>query len=193
MDVVFKIRKGDLRRAIRELQVNRGSHVKDDRVAILVSGYAATFRAPGTDSEYPVDGIIPGVAHMPIAVLSRIKDMLTANESELRITNGAVMSGKLIVKHEAIKVGEIPNIRVQVPIDPSPFELIVIGRILGEELIVEQGLESCLESATDLMNQAISKAASHLSPFGITNAALRSLVDSAIESAKGDVKAGVYS
>ncbi|MFZ0746310.1 MAG: hypothetical protein WAM85_18015 [Terracidiphilus sp.] len=57
------------------------------------------------------------------------------------------MSGKLTVKHEEIKVGGIPDIRVDVPIDASPFELIVIGRILGAELIEEQGLESRLKSA----------------------------------------------
>lgn len=65
MEVVFRIRRGDLKRALRELQVNRGSHNKKDEVNILISEYAATFGAPGTDSEYPVDVRSPGVARLP--------------------------------------------------------------------------------------------------------------------------------
>lgn len=193
MEVVFRIRRGDLRRAVRELQVNRGSHNKEDEVTIFVSGYAATFRAPGTDSEYPVDGISPGVARLPITVLKRIADMLGSKEPELRFVNGTVLSGNTSVKHQLIKIGEVPNIRIQVPIDPSPFELIVIGRVLGDDLIAEQGLGARLKSATEWMNQAILRAAPHLAPFGITDTALRALIEAAIDSAKGKIRGGIFS
>lgn len=193
MEVVFRIRRLDLRRALRELGVNRGAHRNDDKITILVSAYAATFRAPGTESEYPVDGVSPGVAQLPMAVLNRIADILTGKEPELCISDGTIMCGKASVKHELIKIGEIPNLRVRVPIDPSLFDLIVIGRILGDDLIAEQGLESRLNAATERLNHAISAASQQLAPFGISDSALRALVESAIDGAKEKIRRGVYS
>ena len=193
MDVEFTIRRSDLRRALRELQANRGPKGKADIVSILVSEYAATFRAPGTDSEHPVNGVAPGVAHLPIAVLDRIMGMRSANELDLRFTDGAVLCGKATVRHEEVKVGTIPDLRVQVPIDPSPFDLVVIGRVLGEALVREQGIGERLKGATGQMNLAISNAASSLAPFGVTEAAVRLLVEAAIEDAQANVRKGVFS
>ena len=193
MDVVFNIRRSDLKRVLRELQANRGQHSKTDHVSILVSEFAATFRAPGTDSEYPVHGISPGVAHLPIGVLDRITEMRTTNELELRFTDGAVLCGKATVRHEAVTVGNVPDIRVQVPIDPSPFELVVIGRVLGETLVAEQGLSGRLQKATEQMNLAISSAASCLERFGVTEARVRLLVEAAIDDAQGNIRRGVFS
>lgn len=193
MDVVFRIRRKDLGQVLRQLQVNRGRQSKSDQVSVLVSEYAATFRAPGTDSEYPVHGISPGVAHLPIAVLGRIADMRTANEIELRFTEGAVLCGKATVRHKAITLGNIPDVRVQVPIDPSPFELVVIGRVLGEAIVAEQGLQERLKRATEQMNLAVASAASCLSPFSVTEASIRLLVEAAIEIAQANIRRGVYS
>jgi len=192
MDVVFKIRRADLKRILRELQANRGRHSKSDQVSVLVSEYAATFRAPGTDSEYPVHGISPGVAHLPIAMLERITEMRTTNELELRFTDGAVLCGKSTVRHQAITVGNIPNIHVQVPINPSSFELVVIGRVLGEALVAEQGLGDRLQKATKQMNFAVSSAASCLACFGVTEAGVKLLVEAAIEDAQADIRKGVF-
>jgi hypothetical protein len=119
--------------------------------------------------------------------------MRTANELELRFTAGAIMCGKATVRHKAITLGHIPDIRVQVPIDPSPFELVVIGRVLGEALIAEQGLETRLQKATEQMNLAVSSAASCLARFGVTEAGVRLLVEAAIEDAQPNIRKGVYS
>jgi hypothetical protein len=191
MDVQFRIRRSDLRRALRELQANRGARDKADIVSVLVSEYAATFRAPGTDSEYPVNGIAPGVAHLPITVLDRIMGMRSANELDLRLTDGAIWCGKATVRHKAIRVGNIPDLRVQVPINPSPFELVVIGRVLGEALIREQGIEQRLTKATEQMNLAVSSAASSLASFGVTEASVKQLVEAAIEDAQASIRSGL--
>jgi hypothetical protein len=191
--VVFRIRRKDLRQALRELQANRGREAQTAIVNILISEYAGTFRAPGTDSEYPVHGISPGVARLPLAVLERIMDMRAADELELRITDGAVLCGKATVRHESITVGNIPDGRVQVPIDPSPFQLVVIGRVLGEVLIAEQGLGDRLQKATEQMSLAVSSAASCLGSFGVSESGVRLLVEAAIEDAQADIRKGVFS
>jgi hypothetical protein len=159
----------------------------------LVSEYAATFRAPGTDSEYPVHGISPGVAYLPIAALDRIVEMRTANELELRFTDGAVLCGKATVRNQTIKVGGVPDTRVQVPIDPSPFEVVVIGRVLGDALVAEQGLGDRLQRATEQMNLAVSSAACCLGRFGVTEAGVKLLVEAAIEDAQASIRRGLFS
>jgi hypothetical protein len=193
MDVVFRIRRKDLMQVLRQLKANRGRLCETDLVSILVSEYAATFRAPGTDSEYPVHGIAPGVVQMPIEMLDRIPRMRTSDELELHFKAGEVLCGKSAVRHKAITLGHIPDIRFQVPIDPSPFELVVIGRVLGEVIIAEQGLEARLRQAKEQMNLAISKAAANLSGFGVSEDGVQSLVEAAIEDAQAGIREGVTS
>jgi hypothetical protein len=192
MDVVFTIRRKDLMQVLRQLKANRGRLSDTDLVSVLVSEYAATFRALGTDSEYPVHGIAPGVVQMPIEMLDRIPKMRTSDELELHFKAGEVLCGKSAVRHNAITLGHIPDIRVQVPIDPSPFELVVIGRVLGDALVAEQGLEDRLQKAAAQMNLAISSATSCLGSFGVSEAGVKLLVEAAIEDAKADIRKGVF-
>lgn len=128
MEVIFTIRRADAKRALKEIQANRGREGKTDLIHVLVSEYAATFRAVGTESECPVHGIIPGTAHIPIPVFEKALDMRNTNELQLRITDGAVFSGKSSVRHGAITVGTIPDTRISVPVDSSPLDLLVIER-----------------------------------------------------------------
>src|SRR5271165_5042235 len=182
-DVVFTIRRADLKKAVKQLQANRGRDQETDLAYVLVSEYGATFRATGTESEYPVNGRGPGAAQLPIAVLDRILGMRASPELELRITDGAVFCGKAAVRHTGVSVGKIPDTRISVPINPSSFELIVIGRLLGEAAVAEQGLQSRLEKVTADMRLAISRAASSLADFGVTQSDVELLVEKAIRDA----------
>jgi len=190
-DLVFVIRRGDLRRALKEIQVNRGRYNNTDLLYLLVSECAATFRATGTESEYPVHGISPGTAQLPIAVLDRILTMRASNELELRITEGAVLCGKAAVRHEAITLGMIPDISVRVPIDPSRFELIVIGRVLGNVDVVEQGLQARLEKATRELRVAISSAAGILADYRVTESDIELMIEKAIRDAEPSIRKGL--
>ena len=190
-DVVFTIRRADLKKAVKQLQANRGRDQKTDLAYVLVSEYGATFRATGTESEYPVNGRGPGAAHLPIAVLERILEMRTSSELELRITGGAVFCGKAAVKHNDVSVGQIPDTRISVPINASHFELIVIGRILGETAVAEQGLQSRLDKATEEMRHSISRAASNLANFGVTQSDVELLVEKAIRDAEPGIMRGL--
>jgi hypothetical protein len=98
MDVAFTIRRADALRALKEIKVNRGREGKDDLLHVLVSEYAVTFRAVGTESEYPVNGTGPGAAQLPIAIFERAVEMRTTNELQLRLTDGAIFSGKSAVR-----------------------------------------------------------------------------------------------
>ena len=190
-DVVFVIRRVDLSRALKELQANRGRNSKTDLVYLLVSECAATFRALGTESEYPVHGISPGAAQLPISVLEGVLIMRTTHELELRITEGAVLCGKAVLRNESIALGKIPDLSVSVPIDPSKFELIVIGRVLGEGGVTEQGLQSRLEKAKQELRVAISRAAGILADYRVTESDIELLVEKAVRDAEPNVRKGL--
>jgi len=192
MDVVFTIRRADLKRAIKELKVNRGGEGTDDLIYLLVSEYAATFRAVGTESEYPVNGIGPGCAQLPIVVLERIAEMRTSTELQLRVTAGAVLCGSATVRNRAITLGQIPDTSIRVPIDPSDFELIVIGRVLGDLVAAEQGLQSRLECARAELRLAICAAAMNVASYGVSESDIELLIEKAIKDAESRITKGLY-
>ena len=192
-DVVFVIRHDDLSRAIKEIQANRGRYNKTDLVYVLVSACVATFRATGTESGYTVRGINSGTAQLPIVVLDRIVEMRMADEVEIRITKGAVMCEKATVRHKAITLGKIPDLSLSVPIDPPNFDLLVIGRILGEAGVAEQGLESRLEEAKHEMHLVIAKAAETLAEYRVRESDIALLVEKAIRDAEPSIRTGLSS
>jgi hypothetical protein len=138
MEVQFTIRRADAKRALKEIQANRGREGKGDVLHILVSKYAVTFRSVGTESDWPVNGISPGTAHVPIPIWERAIGMLTTNELQLRSTDGAVFCGKAAVRHGGVTVGVIPDTSISVPINATPLDLLVIERHFGANAIVEQ-------------------------------------------------------
>ena len=190
-DVVFVIRSKDLYRAIKQIQANRGRYTKYDLVHVLISAYAATFKAFGTETEYPVNGISPGAAEMPIVALEKILGLRSALELELRVTEGAIACGKATVRDPAITLGRIPDLSVSAPIDCSGFELIVIGRLLGKDGANEQGLTSRLEEATREMHMAISRAAGILADYRVSESDIGLLVEKAIIDAAPAIRKGL--
>jgi hypothetical protein len=191
MDLVFTIRRADAKRALKEIQANRGREGKDDLIHVLVSEYAVTFRAVGTQSEWPVHGISPGAAQLPIPVLEKAIDMRSSTELQLRITDGAIFCGKASVRHGAIAVGNIPDVRISVPVNSSPFDLLVMERLLGERAMVEQGLASRLQNAKIGLPVALAKAAKELHPYGVSADDLETLIETAMREAEPRVKAAL--
>ncbi len=191
MDVAFTIRRADALRALKQIKVNRGREGKDDLLQLLVSEYAVTFRAVGTESEYPVNGTGPGAAQLPISTFERAVDMRTSNELQLRLTDGVIFSGKSAVRHPAITVGSIPDTRISVPIDSLPFDLLVIERIIGTHTAIDQGLASRLQKAKDGLPIALAKAAAELTPYGVTAEDLKALVEKAMREAEPRVRASL--
>jgi hypothetical protein len=191
MDVIFAIRQEDAKCALEQMQANRGREGKNDLVHLLVSEYAATFRAVGTESECPVHGIRPGTAQMPIPVFERAVGRGATDELQLRVTDGAIFCGRAAVRHGRITVGAIPDTRISVPIDSLPFDLLVIERLIGERAAIEQGLASRLQQAKEGLTLALSKAAAELNPYGVGAEDLKALIEKAMREAEPKVKAAL--
>jgi len=127
------------------------------------------------------------------ASVAFVVNMRSSPELELRIADGAVFCGKATVRHNQISVGSIPDTAISVPIDASPFELVVIGQVLGEAAVVEQGLQSRLEGVKVEMRFAISRAASNLAAFGVKQSEVELLVEKAIKDAEPRIARGLSS
>jgi integrase len=91
--VEFKVRVSDLKNAIRQITVNRGENRSADFVDVLVSECVTTFRAVGTSTDIPVNGIQPGTVRLPIATLERFSAMAKASENLRDATILAVDTG----------------------------------------------------------------------------------------------------
>lgn len=191
-EVLFMIRRTDLNRAIRELQTNCKGFKDVTSVHLLVSEYAMTVRAVGMESEYPVNGIQPGTFQLPIAVLRRIANMQQTKELALHIQAGAVSSGSSTVRHTAIRLASIPDLRVSVPIDASAFDLLVIARLLDVREIEKQGLTERISKAREQFHKDITYAASYLTHYHVTKDELETLLDRIFKESEPAIKAAIY-
>jgi hypothetical protein len=178
---------------LKEIEANRGRDCKGDLVHVLVSEYAVTFRAVGTESEYPVHGISPGAAQLPIPVLDKAIDMRSTSEIQLRITDGAIFCGKAALRHPRVSVGTIPDTSISVPVNASPLDLLVIERILGKDAVADQGLVSRLQKAKEGLPVALSRAAEQLIPYGVSSSDLAFLVEKVIREAEPKVRVALSS
>ena len=191
MEVLFTIRRADALRALKEIKANRGKYTQQDSVHLLVSEYAVTLRAVGTEADYPVNGITPGVAELPIITLEKAVSMRTTHEIQLRVNDGVIYCGKASVKNPEIRVGVIPNVRISIPINASPFELLVIERVLGKDAAIDQGLTSRLIQASTNLPTAVQRAASELAPYGVTELDILTLIEQKIKEAEPRVRAAL--
>jgi hypothetical protein len=179
-EVLFVIRRTDMNRAIREVRTNCKGSPDASTVYLLVSEYAMTVRAVGMESEYPVNGIRPGTFQMPIAALRRITSMRPTS------------SGSSTVRHPAIRLSTIPDVRVSVPIDASNFDLLVIGRLLEEAELEKQGLLDRITKARERYQKDIAIAAACLTQYHVRQGDLEVLIDRLLKEAEPAVKSAIY-
>jgi hypothetical protein len=96
--VEFTVRLSELRKAQKQLLVNRATFKEKDCADILVSSCAATFRSVGTMHEAPVSGSQPGTVRVP---LKTFRDLVQAagtfrkTELKLHFEPGKVQSGEV--------------------------------------------------------------------------------------------------
>jgi hypothetical protein len=193
MHVDFSIRVTDLAKATKHLLFNRKQFADTDFADILVSETGATFRAVGTDTEVPVNGMQPGTARLPLRVLNRIPELARSyKERDIQISfvTGVMTVGRTKVRHQDIVVGLIPDQSVTLPSDATVLDTLAVARLLSPEEIVEQGLRERVEVAQERTAMAVANAAFALAEFGVPPEQLRALVDSRIEAVAGRLSRG---
>ncbi|MGA2234257.1 MAG: hypothetical protein ABSG23_02210 [Terriglobales bacterium] len=186
MSVEFVIRTADLRQAIGQLKANRGKYSESDFVDILVSESVAIFRAVGTESEAPVNGKIPGPVRVPLSTLGQISEAVTtfkAKELLFHCEPGAIKVGTWSVKNDDIKVGTIPDRRLNLPIDISVLDTLALAKILTRREINEEGMRARVDEALKTRQFAVADALAALQTLEITERQLQSLVDAHVTGA----------
>jgi hypothetical protein len=186
MKLEFTTRTKDLRKAIREIGVNRGDHSDSDSTDILVSEFSATFRSVGTEAELPVNGVKPGTARVPFVVLERLAKVLgtfKGNDLKIFCETGCLKVGTFTIKHPDIELGIIPDQRVSVPIDLSLLDTLALGRVLNPQQVIEQGLRERIEEAQKGCSLAIASAVATLRPLGVEEKQIVVIVEEALSQA----------
>jgi hypothetical protein len=184
MPIEFKTRVADLRNATKQLMVNRGQFRDTDIADLLVSECVATFRAVGTTTEIPVNGISPGTARLPLPVLKMIASTagtFKSKEITLAIEDGAIKIGSFKHRNPEIRLGALPDQRIDLPVDASLLDTLGIAAILGEATIEGQGLTNRILEAWEKANRGILSAASSLSELGVSERQIRELVEQQVE------------
>lgn len=186
MPVEFTLRPSDLRQATLELKANRGKQGEHDFVDILVSQFIATFRTPGTETEIPVDGKQPGTVRLPIKCAESIKKVLPSfkkNELTFFCDSGVIKIGTWSLKHPDIELGNIPDQRIQIPVDISVIDTLALAHILGPDRIASEGMRPRVEAAMATCRCAIDDATQAFQPLSISKQQVQQLVESHINDA----------
>ena len=75
MPIEFTVLTEDLKRAARQLEVNRGEFNDTDIANLIVSPSGLEIRALGTETCVAVDAKQPGAARLPLKLFVRIVEM----------------------------------------------------------------------------------------------------------------------
>ena len=186
MTVEFKSRVADLKNASKQLLVNRGKFKNTDVADLMVSECVATFRAVGTSTEIPVNGIYPGIARIPLSALEAIAKtagMFKKKEVTVLIEDGWIKVDTFRHSHPEIKLGILPDQRIDLPIDASLLDTLGAGAVLTESAIEQQGLTNRILDAWERTNRCITSAAGSLAALGVTEAQIRQLVEEQVAAA----------
>jgi hypothetical protein len=180
MPIEFQTRVADFKNATKQLLVNRGKFKKTDIADLLVSECVATFRAVGTSAEIPVNGTSPGTARIPLSALEAIAStagMFKKKEIKILVEDGAIKIDTFRHSHPEIRLGILPDQRIDLPVDASLLDTLCVGAILTESGIEEQGLTNRILDAWERANHAITSAVGSLAPLGISEQQIRQLVE----------------
>jgi hypothetical protein len=176
----------DLKNAIRQITVNRGENRSADYVDVLVSECVATFRAVGTSTDIPVDGIQPGTARLPTATLERFSAMAKAFKSKevsVQFLDGIFKVGSWGTKDPDIVLGVIPDMNIDIPSDASFLDTLALASLLSPAGVKEQGLERRVVKAQRAKEDSIDRAMRALEPLRVEREKIAALVEDHIEEA----------
>jgi hypothetical protein len=185
MPIEFKTRVADLKNATKQLLFNRGKFNDTDIADLLVSECVATLRAVGTTTEIPVNGTSPGTARIPLATLKMIANTagtFKSKEITLAIEDGAIKIGSFKHRNPEIRLGSLPDQRIDLPVDASLLDTLGMAAILSKEKIEDQGLTNRILEAWEKANRAITSATGTLADLGVSEQQIRELVEQQVEA-----------
>jgi hypothetical protein len=190
MEVVFRIRRSDLKKFFTLTESETPPPNQDWLIFVKVTEYMVSFTAGGVTKEYPVFAISQGSVQTVQHVLRNVIEGSKSKEVELQFSDGAIKCGNKSIGDESISIGYYPR-GADYLIYPTLLELIVLGRNLDPEAARELGLENRLKNANLRMELKISHAAADLKPLGVTFGDVEEMVNATIAKAESKIKTRV--
>ena len=123
---------------------------------------------------------IPWNARIPLPALKAIASTagtFKKKEVTVVIEDGAIKIDTFRHGHPGIKLGILPDQRIDLPVGASLLDTLGVGTILTESGIEEQGLTNRILDAWERANRAITSAAGSLAALGISEQQIRQLVE----------------
>jgi hypothetical protein len=189
--VEFTVRLSELRKAQKQLLVNRATFKEKDCADLLVSSCAATFRSVGTMHEAPVSGSQPGSVRVPLKTFKELVQAVgTFRKTELKLhfEPGKVQVERFIIRHPDITLGILPTQRFDLPVDAGVVDTLALASLLSPEQIVDQGLRERVEDAQRYASRAVSMAEETLREFDVPREQIQQLLETRIKKTAAKLK-----
>ena len=180
MPVEFTASTEDLKRAARQLEVNRGEFNETDIADLVVSPSGLEIRAVGTETCEIVIAKQPGAARLPLKLFVKIVYMAqTYHERQITISldDKCARVGRSKISHPDIAVGGVFSQPPSLPIDASALDTLAVAYTMTPEQIANTGLRDRVENARKRASAAIDVALDSLKEFNVTSTDLKQVID----------------
>jgi hypothetical protein len=194
MPIEFTVRTEDLKRAARQLQVNRDEFKDTDVADLVVSPSTLEMKAVGTETCIAANGKQPGAARLPLKIFAKLIDMAKTyhqRESTILVDDGYAKVGRTKTSHPDITVGDVCSHPLSIPPNASAIDTLAVASMMTPEQIADAGLRDRVENAQKRASAAVVLALGALKEFNVTSTDLAEIIDQRVAEAAEVIRGAV--
>jgi hypothetical protein len=180
MPVEFTVRTDDLKRATKQLQLDRQEFADSDSADLTVSASMVDLKAIGTSTSIAANGKQTGTVRLPLRVLVRVVDVARTykqKETTILIDQGFAKVGKTKTSHPDIVVGVDSSVEMSMPPSASVLDTLAVASMMSPEEIANAGLRDRVESAQKAVSAAVASAVAALKELNVGVQDITEIVD----------------
>ena len=180
MPVEFTVRTDDLKRATKQLQLDRQEFADSDFADLTVSASMVDLKAIGTSTSIAANGKQTGTVRLPLRVLVRVVDVARTykqKETTILIDQGFAKVGKTKTSHPDIVVGVDSSVEMSMPPSASVLDTLAVASMMSPEEIANAGLRDRGESAQKAVSTAVASAVAALKELNVGAQDITQIVD----------------
>ena len=180
MPVEFTVRTDDLKRATKQLQLDRQEFADSDSADLTVSASMVDLKAIGTSTSIAANGKQTGTVRLPLRVLVRVVDVARTykqKETTILIDQGFAKVGKTKTSHPDIVVGVDSSVEMSMPPSASVLDTLAVASMMSFEEIANAGLRDRVESAQKAVSAAVASAVAALKELNVGVQDITEIVD----------------
>jgi len=182
----------DLRKAVKELLVNRDEFKGTDRATLTVRDGVLELASVGTEAAIEAVEGENGVARAPVNLLEKmIETAESYKRDRVRFTfaSGVVQIERFKLRDRAISIPPKPEKPGAVPVNATPADILAVRAALDDDLKVKkQGLTTRVMTAIEKRDAAVTAAWEALKEFGVEKDEVYELVNGHVRAMARGVK-----